>query len=204
MKNVVIVVDHPYTATAWENEPHNRSFTAALAHQAVEAYQARGYHVDVIDLHVENFDPVMHAEDLVAWRQKEPINEQIRIYQAKILNAHELVFVFPIWWETMPAMMKGFFDKVFAKGIVYIEDQHTHLFKHQFTQLERVHLLTTMATPNLLYRVIFGSPVVKSIFRGTFHKMGIHQLKWQNYAAVASQPTNRREKLLANVKNKLK
>ena len=42
-------------------------------------------------------------------------------YQERLLKADEIVFIFPIWWEAMPAMTKGFFDKVIAKGIINVE-----------------------------------------------------------------------------------
>ncbi|EQC2288624.1 NAD(P)H-dependent oxidoreductase, partial [Listeria monocytogenes] len=105
MKRICIVFDHPYTGDASFNEPHNRSFSAALLLTAKETYEQAGYTVDIIDLHKDGFDPVMHKEDLIAWRKKEVDNPLVKNYQERIMTAEELLFIFPIWWEAMPAMM---------------------------------------------------------------------------------------------------
>ncbi|MFD1411925.1 hypothetical protein [Lapidilactobacillus gannanensis] len=60
----VIIFDHPYTAAAYQNRPHQRSFLAALAHQVVNQLTAQKQMVDLIDLHADKFDPVMSATEL--------------------------------------------------------------------------------------------------------------------------------------------
>lgn len=114
MKKVCIIFDPPYQADACYNEPHNRSFSAVLLLQAKSAYEKLGCLVDIIDLHKDGFDPVMHKNDLVNWRKQIVIDHLVNSYQQRILNSDELIFIFPIWWESMPAMMKGFFDKVIS------------------------------------------------------------------------------------------
>ncbi|WP_268913598.1 NAD(P)H-dependent oxidoreductase [Lentilactobacillus sp. SPB1-3] len=119
MKNICIIFDHPYTATAYDNEPHHRSFSAALLQKIKDGVADNdNVSLDVIDLHADNFDPVMHEADLSTWRRRQPINEQVANYQERLLAADEIFFVFPIWWESMPAMTKGFIDKVIAPGMI--------------------------------------------------------------------------------------
>lgn len=202
-KKICIVFDHPYTAEAFQNQLHNRSYSAALLQEAIRAYQEKGYEVDVLDLHADGFDPVMHREDLAAWRQKVPLNSQVLDYQERLLEAHELMFIFPIWWELMPAMTKGFIDKVVAKGLLY-QQTKKGLFQSKFESLERVQLVTTMATPDLIYRFLFGNPICKSLFRGTFRKMGIHRLKWYNFAGVENWTLDRRKAKLVQFNQKLR
>jgi len=203
MKKVCFIFDHPYTAEAYKNEPHNRSFSAALLEKAKISYQEKKYEIDIIDLHKDGFDPVMHKEDLAAWRKKEVIDPLVKDYQRRIMEANELIFIFPIWWEVMPAMTKGFFDKVLAKGIIYEEVPGKKMFKNQFKQLEKVSLVTVMATPSILYRIIFGNPVTKIVFRGTFRKMGIHKFKWFNFSNVQKLNNNSRLELLEKFKKNI-
>ena len=203
MKNICIVFDHPYTAAACHNEPHNRSFSAALLLEAQQSYERVGATVDIIDLHEDGFDPVMHKEDLIAWRKKKVIDSLVADYQERLLKADEIVFIFPIWWEAMPAMTKGFFDKVIAKGIIYDEPQKGKQFVNKLVNLKRVKLITVMATPHILYRLIFGNPVTKIVFRGTFRKMGFHQLKWFNFANIAKLSNEERTKKLTGFSNKI-
>ena len=117
---VLVVVDHPYGAEAWDNTPHRRSFTAALAHAAVEGLREAGHEIDLVDLHADGFNPVMSATDLTAWRMGTPSPDPLTAdYQRRLLDADHLVLAFPIWWEAMPATSKGFIDKVVAKGVAY-------------------------------------------------------------------------------------
>lgn len=62
----VMIFDHPYTLSAANNEPHHRSYSAAIAKQTINYLTAQGHEVDVIDLNQDRFDPVMHAKDLSA------------------------------------------------------------------------------------------------------------------------------------------
>lgn len=203
MKNICIVFDHPYTVDACHNEPHNRSFSAALVTEAQKSYEKAGVTVDVIDLHKDGFDPVMHKEDLIAWRKKKVIDSLVADYQERLLKADEIVFIFPIWWEAMPAMTKGFFDKVIAKGIIYDEPQQGKIFVNKLVNLKKVKLVTVMATPHLLYRWVFGNPVTKIVFRGTFRKMGFHKVKWLNYANMTKLSNEERTKKLRVFGNKI-
>ncbi|WP_409022045.1 NAD(P)H-dependent oxidoreductase [Dellaglioa sp. P0083] len=203
MKKICIIFDHPYTANAGYNELHNRSYSAALLVSAKAAYEKKGCTVDVIDLHKDGFDPVMHQEDLISWRKKIPTDSMTANYQERLMAADELVFIFPIWWESMPAMMKGFFDKVIAKGILYTEQENKKLFKNEMVHLKKVKMVTTMSIPGCIYRTIFGSPVTKMVFRGTFRKMGFNQLKWFNFAAVQGMKLEKRQQLLKKFENNI-
>lgn len=61
----------------------------------------------------------MTAEDLLAFKNKKSIDKQANEYIHCVKAADHLVFIFPIWWELMPALMKGFIDKVIFPGETY-------------------------------------------------------------------------------------
>ncbi|MGX1830995.1 NAD(P)H-dependent oxidoreductase [Paenibacillus taichungensis] len=193
---VLIIFDHPYTATASENVPHHRSYSAALLASVTKGLQSSGHMVDLIDLHADGFNPVMSGEELSAWRQKKTLDPLVKDYQKRLLAADHIIFIFPIWWEAMPASTKGFLDKVFAKGIIYEEPKKGRPFVSQLKTLKGVSLLTVMATPGFFYRWIFGNPITKILFRGTFRKMGFHKLKWYNYAGMDGRTLEVRTKAL--------
>lgn len=197
---VVIVFDHPYTATAWENVPHRRSFSAAVAASAIRGLEKAGHVVDLIDLVADGFNPVMTHEDLIAWRMKSAIDPLSLDYQRRIAEADHIAFVFPIWWEAMPASTKGFLDKVLTKGIVFSENPAAlgNPFSNLMTRLTGVSVLTIMSTPDKAYRWWFGNPIVKIMFRGTFGKIGVKNLKWLNYPSVSAKSSEQREKMLKN------
>jgi len=192
----MVVVDHPYGADAWDNTPHRRSFTVALAHAAIEGLQQAGHQIDLVDLHADGFNPVMSADDLAAWRQGAPSPDPTAAdYQRRLLAADHLVLAFPIWWEAMPAATKGFIDKVVAKGVAYHQGTGIPPMTNA-TKLSGVTLITVMSTPTLLYRLAFGTAVTKILLRGTFRKIGVGHLAWVHHASVDRKTPAARQGIL--------
>ncbi|KRN76989.1 NAD(P)H-dependent oxidoreductase [Weissella minor] len=184
-----IIFDHPYGQAAGFNEEHNRAFTAAILVHLKEKLIARGDTVDIIDLHADQFDPIMHKNDLINWRTQPFVDEQSQNYLERIQASDELIMLFPIWWEVMPAMTKGFLDKVLAKGQVKID---TPSGQRQLlpTQL-KVRILTTIGTPNPIYKLKYRNPVGNMLKKGVFNKMGIKDCKVMNFNAEDISETKR-------------
>lgn len=192
----VIIFDHPYTSNASENVPHQRSFLAAIYKQVKTQLTEEKGEVDLIDLHADHFDPVMSAQDLANWRRGVPIDDQIADYQARLLDADQIILMFPIWWEVMPAMTKGFLDKVYAKGCLYeAGSMQTKLVKQP-----QIKVITTMSTPSWLYRWVFGAPLLKALFRGTFLKTRLFHFKWYGFSQVEKKSLVQRQEMIRKFK----
>jgi len=193
---VMLVVDHPYGAQAWDNTPHRRSFAVALAHAAQLGLADAGHDVDLVDLHADGFNPVMSAEDLAAWRLGAPSPDPLAAdYQRRLLAADYLVLAFPIWWEVMPAPTKGFIDKVVAKGVAYHEGNGLRPMTNA-TKLRGVTLITVMSTPKPLYSALFANAISKILLRGTFRKIGVSNLTWLSHAGVENKSPAARQAML--------
>lgn len=186
----VIIFDHPYTLSASRNEPHNRSYSAAVAQSTVDYLTIKGGEVDIIDLNKDGFDPVMHPEDLTAWRTRQSINAQVDDYFQRLMTADQIIFIFPIWWEVMPAMTKGFIDKVFSKNRMISTNPRVVLPKNPV-----IRIFTIAGTPTLLYRLKYGNPIMKALSRGTFKKIGLKKIKWHNFNAEDESPKKRQADL---------
>lgn len=195
---VLLVLDHPYTIASAENQPHRRSFSAAVAAAVVRGAQSAGHDVDLIDLAADRFQPAMTGEDLLAWRQGKTIDPLVLDYQQRLFAADHLVFVFPVWWEAMPAATKGFLDRVLTKGIMYEElpDAKGNPFRNLMTSLAGVTVLSIMTTPDKAYRWWYRDPLTKILFRGTFAKIGVKNLRWTNYPSVGRKTDRQREHML--------
>ena len=192
----LVVFDHPYTADASENEPHNRSFSAALCEQICKKELSEGNEIDLIDLAKDDFNPVMSKEDLANWRKGAPMNNQVANYQQRMLAADCIVFIFPIWWELMPAGTKGFLDKVYAKNILYTQLEDGVTMKTRLKPNVEVVAVTTMGTPKLLYRLVFKKPVVKALGLGLCRKTGIKKFRWIPFSGVDKLSLEQRQKLI--------
>ncbi|MHB0775639.1 NAD(P)H-dependent oxidoreductase [Halomonas sp. WWR20] len=114
--------------------PEPRSFNAALTHVATETLERSGHHVEVSDLYAQNFDPVErpgHFGSRVDSDYFAALTEQRHHFETATLptdvqreidrlqRAELVILQFPLWWHAQPAMLKGWFDRVFVYGGLY-------------------------------------------------------------------------------------
>lgn len=111
MKNLVIYA-HPNSASL------NHFFKQTV----VESLQESGQEVVVRDLNHIGFNPVFSLEDMNGQRIGQVAND-VKIEQDLITWADRIIFIYPIWWTGMPAIMKGYIDRVFSYGFAYRYDQ---------------------------------------------------------------------------------
>lgn len=105
--------------------PRKESFTHALVAEIEAALKQKGYEIVIRDLYKENFDPVLKAEDTIHIENGEFVRSadsfpaDVQKEMDYITASDLLVYVFPSWWNGMPAMMKGYLDRVFQHGFAY-------------------------------------------------------------------------------------
>ena len=114
--------------------PESASFNWALTGVAATTLHQRGFSVDISDLYREGFDPCERAEHYAHRSDGTvffPLGEQRHAFEtntlpvdvqreiARLKTADLVVFQFPVWWHGMPAMLKGWFDRVFVNGGLY-------------------------------------------------------------------------------------
>ena len=98
--------------------PDHGSFCGAVLERFVAGAEAAGHTVEVADLYCEGFDPVMSLCDLQQF-DGVPMPPDVLAEQARVEQADALCFVFPLWWWSLPAMLKGWLDRVFSAGWAY-------------------------------------------------------------------------------------
>jgi NAD(P)H dehydrogenase (quinone) len=94
------------------------SFNHALCNELILTYNKLGHTVNVRDLYAIEFNPVLTEKDLKAI-QSNNIPPDILIEQEFVRNADIITFLYPIWWTGMPAILKGYIDRVFSYGFAY-------------------------------------------------------------------------------------
>lgn len=98
--------------------PRRKSFTQAIGRRYAEAVESLGHDVIIRDLYRLRFDPVLGEGELPdAERPRVP--NAVRLEQRHLAAAGAVAFFYPIWWAFMPAMMKGYIDRVLASGFAY-------------------------------------------------------------------------------------
>lgn len=102
--------------------PNENSLNHHLLNTVVETLQFRNEEVVVRDLYSIGFDPVLSLNDMQGQRMGK-VSDDVKAEQEHILWAEQITFIYPIWWTGLPAMMKGFIDRVFSYGFAYRYDQ---------------------------------------------------------------------------------
>ena len=188
--------------------PYEGSYCNAILNAVKSGLVKSAQPHKVINLGKEDFDPVMRAKDLGAFvnmgrgdeSAAEYLDTMVLRYKKKLEWAERLVMIFPIWWMTMPAMMKGFVDKVIFPGIAY--DMVDGSLKTRLHSLKQVTVITTMNTPADIYRERFDNSLEGSLIKGTFNQIGIHDVEWISINQVKQGGREKREKWLAELEEK--
>lgn len=103
--------------------PLETSFVAALHTRVVEILRAGGHSVDDLDLYAEKFDPLMSREGLLHYVDASANTREVEIYVQRLRAAEALVLVFPVWFDGLPAIMQGYFQRVFLPGVSIVIDE---------------------------------------------------------------------------------
>lgn len=189
---VLIVYNHPYSG----------SFCNAILNAVTNGLQKAHHQVDLIHLNRDNFNPVMTEADLKAFIAHKPIDPQVIQYNERLKAADHLIFIFPIWWDIMPAQTKGFIDRVLFPGVVY--DHHPRGFGliPLLKNLKSITLITTMNKPRWLYSLFIGNLIQKVMLKSVFKTMGYKNLSWISFTAVKAVGHRKRVMWLQNLENK--
>ncbi len=108
--NVLVVICHP----------RRDSLTGVLADAFIEGLGQAGHGVEVADLHAENFDPRMPVADEPDYSDAGKVySEAVRNEMSRIERNDAIALFFPVWWWSMPAMLKGWIDRVWNFGWAY-------------------------------------------------------------------------------------
>jgi putative NADPH-quinone reductase len=100
----------------------------------------------------------------------------------------------------MPALTKGFIDKVIFPGVAYEYAKRGMISRMK--NLKGLNIITTMNTPSFLYRLLFGNAIKYAVMRGTFWKIGCPNRKWISLNMVKFVSDTKRRKWLTQLENK--
>ncbi|MGX5730636.1 NAD(P)H-dependent oxidoreductase [Pseudoxanthomonas beigongshangi] len=97
------------------------SLTHAVAHRLAAGVQDTGHSAEIADLAREGFDPRFNEADIGRFLRRAPAPADVLAEQARIDRADTLALVYPVYWWSMPGLLKGWIDRVFSQGWAYEE-----------------------------------------------------------------------------------
>jgi NAD(P)H dehydrogenase (quinone) len=122
--------------------PLETSFLSAAHARVVETLRAGGHAVDDLDLYAEKFDPVLSPSQMRSYVDAKRNTQEVEIYVERLRAANALVLVFPVWFDGLPAIMQGYFQRVFLPGVSTVIDEKG-LFHPNLQNLERMAAVCT-------------------------------------------------------------
>lgn len=135
--------------------PCDDGFSHAVARRAEDGLRAAGHEVDTIDLYAEGFRAAMSLEERLAYETSEPIlDPQVAEHAERLQRAQILVFVYPTWWAGMPAILKGWLDRVMVPGVGFVFDERTRKVRPGLTGVRRIVGISTYGSPWLAVKLV--------------------------------------------------
>jgi len=182
--------------------PWRGSFNNAILDVVQRELKDQGKESILIDLNKEHFDPVMKESELAVYSKGQCLDEQVKKYQTIIMDSNELIFIFPVWWYSIPAILKGFLDKVMLKNFAYQESKMG--MKGLLTHIEKATILSTSQAPTWYLKYVMGNPIKNTFIKGTLRGIGIKNVKWLHHGNTTGGTDKERKNFLMKVGNYFK
>lgn len=175
--------------------PYNKSFNHAILDTVKERLDASGKDYTVLDLYADGFNPAFEADSLRLYSRGETADPLVAKYLDVLLGTDELIMIFPVWWGTVPAIVKGFFDKVFLPGKAYGYDAAGNLIPAQI-KIDRTVVLTTSQADKQYFQPYFEGYLVPM----TLSVVGMNNVEWHDCDQAAKGPDAVRTAFLEKVR----
>jgi len=143
--------------------PVETSYNAALHRRVIDSLRAAGHEVDDCDLYAEEFNPVMSREERLGYHEVPANRLRVQRYVDRLLGAEALVLCFPTWCFGLPAILKGYFDRVLMPGVAFDLTDPNHV-KPALTNLKRIAAVVTYGRPRWT-AFLMGDPPRKVVTR---------------------------------------
>lgn len=184
MKKILIINGHP----------DKKSFCFALAESYKKGADMSGSECKLVHLIDLEFNPIL----TFGYRVVSELEPDLQKIQQDILDADHLVIVYPNWWGTYPALLKGFIDRVFLPNFAFKYHEKSPL-PAKLLKGRTARIIVTMDTPKWYYWLINKSPGHHSMKTGILEFSGIKPVTISSFAILKSSDDLKRKKWLDEV-----
>ena len=182
-KKILIINGHPY----------KESLNFALAEAYKKGAAESGAEIKEINIADLQFNPNLQY----GYRKRTELEPDLLESWEKIKWAEHLVFVFPIWWGGMPAMLKGFFDRLFLPGFAF-QYRENSVWWDKLLAGKSAHIIATMDTPYWYFRLVYGNPGINQFKRTILQFCGINPVKVTVFSPIKNIKQETLKKYLDN------
>jgi len=191
---VVVVLAHP----------NSDSFSHAIADRACVGLRGAGHDVHVLDLHAVGFRAAMSLDDHVAYHGDNPaIDPMVAEHGALIKRADALVFVYPTWWSSVPAILKGWLERVMVPGVAFVFNDKGKV-RPGLSNVRRIVGISTYGSPRAYVRLINDNGR-RTLTRALRLNTGLRtRTAWLGLYAIDSATAARRNEFLDRVEQRMR
>jgi NAD(P)H dehydrogenase (quinone) len=181
MKRILIINGHP----------NKESFNFALAAAYKKGAITTGAEVKEIVIAELKFNPNLQG----GYQKRTELEPDLLDAWEKIKWADHLVWVHPVWWGGLPAITKGFIDRVFLPGFAF-QYRENSVWWDKLLKGKTAHIITTLDQPVWYYGLMFGKPSVNQLKKSTLEFCGVKPVKVSYFGPVKSSTEEIRKKWL--------
>lgn len=187
--NILVIYAHPY----------NKSFNHAIKESIINAAETAQHNVVVRDLYALNFNPVLSASELVNSFKGGEVPEDVRIEQEHLAWAEAVVLVYPLWWAGMPAILRGYLDRIFSYGFAYTA---TDAGIVGLLGNKRIIMVNTIGAAEEVYQKNGMLNALETIANpGIFNFCGTSVEKYFHFCGIPDSTLTQRQEMLAEIYN---
>ncbi|MFC0428758.1 NAD(P)H-dependent oxidoreductase [Chryseobacterium scophthalmum] len=184
MKKIALINGHP----------NQESFNFTLAEAYKKGAEKSGVEIKEIIIRNLDFNP-----NLEFGYQKRMELEPDLIKAWEIIQwADHLVWIHPVWWGGLPAVTKGFIDRLFLPGLAFKYRENSVWWDKLLTG-KTAHIITTLDQPSLYYRIFYGRPSINQLKKSTLEFCGIKPVKVTYIGIIKNAKEEQRKKWIEKV-----
>lgn len=179
--------------------PWNQSFNHAVLTHVKRNLDIHHADYKIIDLYAEHFQPFYDEDEMRLFHSGQTHDSKVTEYLSDLKTSKKIIFITPIWWNDIPGMLKGFFDKVMKEGPGLSHVVTKTGIKGLLTNLSEAYVLTTSTSPTFYLKLFCGNGIRNVFVNTTLKQIGVHKAHWINFGNISNSNFKSRQKYLKHI-----
>ncbi|SFT54267.1 Putative NADPH-quinone reductase (modulator of drug activity B) [Lishizhenia tianjinensis] len=172
--------------------PDPESYNYALSEAYYKGAQEEGLEIQILHLKDLEFNPNLKF----GYRKRSTLEPDLEKAINLMNEADHLVWIFPVWWASLPALLKGFIDRSFLPGITYAPQKG---LPKKLWKGKTARLIFTSDSPKWYFRLYLHRPVLQQMKKGVLQFCGVGKVKYTHISIVKNSTDTFRNKYLEKV-----
>ncbi len=183
-KRIALIIGHP----------DKESYNFALAKAYRKGAESSGFEIQEIIIQDLNFNPNLQF----GYRKRTDLEPDLLKSQEILKWANHLVWIYPVWWGSVPAIMKGFLDRVLLPGFAFSKRKDSLWWDKHFAD-KSARLICTLDQPSWYYKWFYSRPSHKAMKKLTLNFIGVKKVRTTTIGPIRLSKENFRAKWLRKV-----